>query len=366
MLGRGIDQILAHPSDPALREPAVTDARRYVRFAADANGPIPRPVDTAWPWGVALGILDRAPPDARIINLETSVTRSADFDPSKQVHYRMTPENLPALEVARPDVCTLANNHVLDFGRAGLRETLAVLADADLATAGAGSDADAARRPAIVALDGGVRVVVSAGGMASSGIPPSWAATDDRAGVNLLPTGPATAREVMEPLERLRRLGDIVVVSLHWGSNWGHHISRQQRALAHAMIEGGADVVFGHSSHHPRPIEVYRDKLILYGCGDLINDYEGIGGHEEHRDDLRLLYVASIAPGTGTLTALRMVPLRARRLRLEHASPSDARWLGATLDRVSRPYGSRIAVTADHELELGWSGGDAPAPAGSR
>ena len=201
------------------------------------------------------------------------------------------------------------------------------------------------------------RVVVVAVGMASSGIPWSWAATGDRAGVNLLPAWPGAARDVVDPLRQGRRDGDVVVISLHWGTNWGHEITRQQRALAHALIDGGVDVVFGHSSHHPRLIEVHRGRLILYGCGDLINDYEGISGHEEHRGDLRLLYLASIRADTGVLAALRMVPLRARRLRLERASTRDTRWLGATLDLVSRPFGSRITVTSGDELELEWDGG---------
>jgi Bacterial capsule synthesis protein PGA_cap len=66
----------------------------------------------------------------------------------------------------------------------------------------------------------------------------------------------------------------------------------------------------GHSSHHPRPIEVYRDKLVLYGCGDLVDDYEGIRGYEEFRDGLQLLYFVSVQPQTGKLASLRMVPMQ--------------------------------------------------------
>src|SRR5690606_31723745 len=137
-------------------------------------------VGFAWPWGDALEVLDHAAPDVRIVNLETSVTRSDEFAPGKAVHYRMNPANLPALSVARPDVCVLANNHVLDFGRSGLAETLDTLAGAGLATAGAGSDLDQAREPASVPLRAGGRVLVFGLGMPSSGIPPDWAATPDR------------------------------------------------------------------------------------------------------------------------------------------------------------------------------------------
>ncbi|MBW3605672.1 MAG: CapA family protein [Actinobacteria bacterium] len=356
MLGRGVDQILPHPGDPTLREPVVKDARDYVALAERANGPISRPVDFSWPWGDALRVLDRAAPDVRIVNLETSVTRSDQFDPRKRVHYRMDPDNLPGLSVARPDVSTVANNHVLDFGHPGLRQTLAALSGAGLRTAGAGSDAKEARRPAAIPLDREVRVLVFAMGMASSGIPPSWAATDSRPGVHVLPASPdAAAANVVESLRQHKKPGDIAVVSLHWGSNWGYEVTQRQIDVAHALIDGGVDVVFGHSSHHLRPIEVYRGKLILYGCGDSIDDYEGIAGHEAYRNDLRLLYLASVAPDTGALTGLRMVAMRARRMRLERAPSEDSHWLRATLDRISRPFGSRVATASDGELSLEWN-----------
>ena len=78
MLGRGVDQILAHPGNPALYERQVRDARTYVDLAVMANGKIPQPVDWSWPLGDALELLEYAGCDARIINLETSVTTSDD------------------------------------------------------------------------------------------------------------------------------------------------------------------------------------------------------------------------------------------------------------------------------------------------
>lgn len=109
-------------------------------------------------------------------------------------------------------------------------------------------------------------------------------------------------------------------------------------------------MIHGHSSHHPRPIEVYRGKLILYGCGDCIDDYEGITGYEEYRDDLRVLYFASITPGTGELAALTMVPMQARNMRLRRASADGSRWLAGTLSRISRDFGSLIEHRHDGSL----------------
>ncbi|MEU1005372.1 CapA family protein [Streptomyces tibetensis] len=348
MLGRGVDQVLAHPGDPALREAYVDDARSYVRLAESAHGPVPVPVAASWPWGAALRVLEEAAPDARIVNLETSVTRAGTFAPGKEIHYRMHPANLPALAVVRPDVTVLANNHVLDFGRRGLLETLDSLARAGLRTAGAGRDADEAYAPAVVPLAGGRRLRVFALGAYSSGIPSGWAATADRPGVAYLPElSRAVAQAVVR---RLSRSGDLTVVSVHWGSNWGYRVPREQVRFAHALIDGGADVVHGHSSHHPRPLEVYRGRLILYGCGDFVDDYEGISGHEQYRDDLRLAFLVSVEADSGRLAGLRMVPLRVRRMRLEPASGEDRAWLRATLDRISG--GVTVRDAADGSLVL--------------
>jgi poly-gamma-glutamate capsule biosynthesis protein CapA/YwtB (metallophosphatase superfamily) len=343
MPGRGIDQILPHPGDPELREQYAHDANAYVRLAERASGPIPRPADFSWPWGDALPVLEEAAPTVRVINLETSVTRSADFAPGKAVHYRMSPANLPCVAVARPDVCALANNHVLDFGRQGLRETLGSLAGAGLAAAGAGLHEAQARHPVAVRLPGGGRALVFSCGTLCSGIPPDWAATATRPGVDLLPSlSPATADALIARTQAARQRGDIVAVSIHWGSNWGYEVRGDQVRFARRLIDGGVDLIHGHSSHHPRPIEVYRGKLVLYGCGDCIDDYEGITRYKNYRDDLRLLYFASVAPGTGELAALVMVPMQARNMRLRHASAADAEWLADTLDTISRGFGSRI------------------------
>ena len=225
MPGRGVDQILPHPGDPELREDYAGDANAYVRLAERVNGPIPRPASFSWPWGDALPVVAEAAPDVRILNLETSVTRSTDFAPGKAVHYRMDPGNLPCVAAIRPDVCAVANNHVLDFGERGLRETLAALAGAGLAAAGAGLDQAQAGQPAAVPLPDGGRLLVYSCGTASSGIPPHWAATATRPGVNLLPSlSRAAADALITRAQAARREGAVAVVSIHWGSNWGYRV----------------------------------------------------------------------------------------------------------------------------------------------
>jgi poly-gamma-glutamate capsule biosynthesis protein CapA/YwtB (metallophosphatase superfamily) len=353
MTGRGVDQILRSPGAPELHESYVHDARGYVALAEQASGRIPRSVEPAYIWGDALAELEAVAPDARVINLETSITRSAEHWQGKAICYRMHPANIACLTAAQIDVCALANNHVLDHGYAGLEETLATLGKAGLKTTGAGANVAEAQRPAIVERPGGRRVIVVSLGSASSGIPARWSATATRPGVVFLSDLSArSADEVLDRVGRVTQRGDVVVVSIHWGSNWGYGVPRAHVRFAHRLIDGGVDVVCGHSSHHPRPIEVYRNKLVLYGCGDFMDDYEGIGGHEHFRADLVLMYFPSL--DSSRLAALRMTPMRIRRMRLNRAAPSEAAWLRARLGEISARFGCRVAAAADGGLILQW------------
>ena len=173
MFGRGIDQILPHPGDPRLYEVSIRDARDYVALAERAHGPIPRRVDEAYVWGDALAALRATPPHARIVNLETSITTSENFSP-KGINYRMNPTNIGCLAAASVDCCVLANNHVLDWGEAGLLETLDTLKRAGIRYAGAGRNAEEVAAPAIIDVVSGYRIAVFAFGLESSGIPHSW------------------------------------------------------------------------------------------------------------------------------------------------------------------------------------------------
>ncbi len=355
MTGRGVDQVLPHPSDPRLYEPYMTSALAYVELAERANGPIPRPVDFAYVWGDALAELERKRPAARIINLETSVTKSDDYQ-AKGINYRMSPENVGCIAAAGIDCCALANNHVLDWGYAGLGETLEVLQEAGVKTAGAGRDIREAEAPAMLDVLGPGRVIVFAFGSVTSGIPRSWAAAENRPGVNLLDDlSERTVRRIADKVREVKRPDDIVVASIHWGANWGYQVPRRHTAFAHRLIDAaGVDVVHGHSSHHAKAIEVYRGKPILYSCGDFLNDYEGIGGYESFRNDLVLTYFLSIARSEGRLVGLDMTPLRIRNFRLNRASRDDARWLGDTLTREGRRFGTRADLKDDNTLALGW------------
>lgn len=232
MTGRGIDQVLAHPCDPNLHEDYVASAEDYVGLAEQANGPIPRRAEAAYVWGVALDELDRMRPDVRIINLETAITRSDDYA-RKGINYRMSPENADCLSAAAIDCCVLANNHVIDWGRSGLLDTLAALERLNIKVAGAGRNAFEAAAPAMLDLADKARILVFSFGAVTSGIPRSWAATPDNPGVNLLTRlSEADALRAAEYILSIKRPDDLIVVSVHWGSNWGYKIPAEQQLFA--------------------------------------------------------------------------------------------------------------------------------------
>ncbi len=355
MIGRGIDQILPYPNDPHIHEPYMRSALGYVKLAEEASGPIPRSVDYDYIWGDALDQFRRFAPDVRIINLETAVTRS-DTWLQKGINYRMHPENIPCLNAGGIDCCVLANNHVLDWGHAGLQETLATLRHAGLHYAGAGPDLNAAQAPAVLEREGRGRVLVFAFGSESSGIPGDWSATKERAGVNLLrDLSDHTLAQIAAQVHAVKRPGDTVVASIHWGSNWGYAIPTSHIRFAHGLIdEAAVDVVHGHSSHHVKGIEVYKERPIIYGCGDFLNDYEGIGGYEQFRGDLSLMYFPTLDAATGRLAHFQMSPMQTKRFRLNRAAAEAAHWLQEVLMREGRRFGTRTELNDDLIFSLLW------------
>lgn len=342
MTGRGIDQILPHSGDPVLFEPFVRDARTYVELAEAKNGPIPKPVPFDRVWGEAEAAVAALAPDVRIVNLETAIT--ADGTPwPKGINYRMHPDNVEVLRAFSVDCCVLANNHVMDWGGRGLLETLETLRRAGIAFCGAGSDAEEAEAPAVLRRAGRPRVLVFAAGHPSSGIPPEWAAGPGRPGVNLLEDlGERDLARLWDLLARFAREGDLPVLSVHVGPNWGYEIDPPAFAdfARAAVAELGFCAVHAHSSHHPKGVEIRDGRPILWGCGDFLNDYEGIEGYEAYRDDLVVAWLPAFEGGR--LADFTALPFRIRRMRLEVPDEADLAWLEARLARECARFGTRL------------------------
>lgn len=319
MAGRGVDAVLPKAlRDGTLREGAATHARDYVEYARRASlmanrNKVERSVEDIL--GDLLPTLDaRAPLALRLVNLETALTTSTSFS-QKAVNYRASRENgIALLEALHIDVVTLANNHLMDFGSQGLIDTLEGLDASSVRRVGAGramSEAFAVKR--IDRSD--VTASVFGACMLNSGVPCAWYPGMNTPGVALLRTED-DVRRLLSAIEAERRWSPfwqhrLIVVSLHAGSNWGWNIEPEIVRLARAIVDSGADVVHGHSSHHARRAELYRGKLILYGCGELLNDYEGIRDWDgfparDFGGNLRFAYFPEIDASTGEFRSMEI------------------------------------------------------------
>jgi poly-gamma-glutamate synthesis protein (capsule biosynthesis protein) len=180
---------------------------------------------------------------------------------------------------------SLANNHVLDYGYDALIEMLGILNQAGIVHSGAGPNYGEASRLATSEVSGR-----KLGLLAFTDNEPAWEATADRPGGFYVPTDLTDSRatKLLEIVRESRDVVDVLIVSAHWGSNWGHRPPQEHVLFAHALIEAGADIIFGHSSHVFRGIEFYRSRPVLYGAGDFVDDY---AIDQVERNDQSFIYV---------------------------------------------------------------------------
>lgn len=326
MLGRGVDAIrpIHNPAEfgkPDARHPRVTIAWAEARGAR-----LPIPASPTDLWGDALEPLLASQADLSLFNLETAVT-SRDCWVPKTYNFRMHPAGLDVLTAAGIQCVSLANNHVLDFGLPGLLETLQALAQRGIAACGAGLNARDAAAPTPLPLPGGRRALVFAMACGNSGCCPWDAARSHRPGIAWLPDlEPATASAVCHHIQHYRRPDDLVLVSIHWGGNWPEQVPDAMRRFAERLVrQAGVQVIHGHSSHWPSLVEPIDEALVLYGCGDVLNDYEGRPDLISRRGDLGALFVVDFDARTLQLARWHRLAIRREGfcLRLADAAETE-------------------------------------------
>lgn len=252
----------------------------------------------AYPWGDTLPVLRRA--DVRIANLECVLADVGRSEPGKVFTFRSDLKNVRCLVCAQIDLVSLANNHVLDYGADALREMLPALDRHGILHAGAGTDLAAARRPAVRRVG-----ATAVGFVAFTDNQPDWEAAPGSPGVYYVPVADRGERvgELLELVERTKSRVQLLIVSAHWGGNWGSDAPPEHRALARRLVDAGADVVFGHSPHIFRGVEVYRNRPIIYGAGDFVDDYAVDPGE---RNDFSFIFL--LETDGGTPRELRLFP----------------------------------------------------------
>ena len=197
--------------------------------------------------------------DIVIGNLESPIARGGEEFLNKKYRFRSAPQTAAALKNAGFSIVTLANNHMMDFGRTALEETRRYLDGAGISYAGAGESLDEARKGAIITVKG-IKVAFLAYSLT---LPEEFYATADRPG-----TAPGYFRFYREDIAEARKVADYVVVSFHWGTESRDMPNPYQVTAAHCAIDAGADVVIGHHPHVLQGIECYRKGVVLYSLGN--------------------------------------------------------------------------------------------------
>ena len=287
-------------------------------------------------WGDMLPVMRRA--DCRLINLECVISdRGAPWHPAtKAFHFRARPRAVDVLRAAGIDGVMLANNHVLDYGQEAFLDCLRRLDEAGLTRAGAGASLEEARAPAVFSLGERSMALV-----ALTDNEPEWEATHNKPGINYVAYNdrgvlPNYRARMARALSLARRQADLVLVSAHVGPNWGAP-SRAMRALAHELIEMGADLYWGHSNHTPQGIEWYQGKAILYSTGDFVDDYMV---DSAERNDLSFLFLLEVE--RTRIRQILLLPVRIEHCRVRRANEREQTVLARTMQAKCATFGTAV------------------------
>ncbi|CAD7695056.1 unnamed protein product [Ostreobium quekettii] len=245
---------------------------------------------------------------------------------------------------------SLANNHILDYGVPGLRESINVLKANGISFSGAG-DLLEAQAPAFVQKPGCRLAFFS-----FSDHYDYWAATDKEPGINFIDPQEYDASQLKILFSHARSNADIIVVFVHWGPNWQWQPSDEIVALGHAFIDNDADVVFGHSAHHVQGVEVYKGHPIMYGAGGFIDDY---ATDDQYRNDLGFLYRVKIVDNL--LDRLELLPSKRTHTwqrpgddppyisKVSRAKGKDKDWVCSKMKELSAAFGTKVEDLPNRE-----------------
>jgi poly-gamma-glutamate synthesis protein (capsule biosynthesis protein) len=283
--------------------------------------------------------------DGLVINLECCLsTRGTEWTETyRPFHFRADPDwAVPALRAVGVDCCALANNHVLDYGPAALRDTLDALDDAGIARVGAGRDRDEALAPATFEVgDDETRVTV----VSFTDNTPEYAASVETPGTAHVDLDESTESglavesrgRVDRALAAARATGpDLLVASVHLGPNMVERPPRAVERFSRWLADAGVDVVHGHSAHAFNGVEV-RDGVLMHDTGDFVDDYRV---DSRLRNDRSFLFVLVVDSDGDTLVELRLHPVEIGDCAVHEATGEVARWCRRTMRDRSEPYGT--------------------------
>lgn len=289
----------------------------------------------AYPLGPVSRMLRAA--DLTVVNLECAITASHVHWPGqpKAFYFGAPPQAADSLSGAGIDLVSLANNHILDFGVEGMRDTLRHLRQHQIRFAGAGDDIDEACSPAFIE-----RKAIRFGMAAFCDHQADFAAADDRPGIAYIDLDDKAAalecfRRALEPMRRAAV--DWPILSLHWGPNMVRRPANGFRALAHAAIEMGWKILFGHSAHIFHGVEIHNGCPVMYAAGDLVDDYYV---DPVFKNDHQLLFELELS--RDTLRRIWLHPLFIADCQAHPATDANHEFILHTASRVCAEMGTTV------------------------
>ena len=282
--------------------------------------------------------------DLTIVNLECALTATEQIWPGapKAFYFGAPLQAIYSLLDAGIDMLSLANNHVLDFGIKGLGETLHLLDAHDIRHAGAGINIDEARAPATIICNG-----IKFGMASFCDHQADFAAEKNSPGIAYLDLGDESNtiscfRNALDLLQQARV--DWPILTLHWGPNMVYRPSAHFRRIAHAAIDMGWKILFGHSAHVFQGIEIYQGCPIIYAAGDLVDDYYV---DPAFKNDHQLLF--ELVLSRTSLQHIRLYPVRIADCRTQLASEEEFEYIVKWITTLCSEMGTKVQ-RADNKI----------------
>jgi len=307
------------------------DIKKTTRFIAGgdwfAQGRMPETVRTRNETAAVLNELRAA--DISFVNLEAPLTERG-IRAEKQNTLRADPVQIEDLLVSGIDIVSLANNHMLDYGIDGLKDTLAILERDGIHQVGGGLTLKAARSSKVLEGPGG-RIGILA---FASTLPQGFAASEERPGIApihvtsafvvenpLAQEQPGTPPPIITmplqldvdatvtELKKLKARSDFVIVTPHWGVAGQDAIMDYEREVAHVLIDAGCDMILGHHPHRLHGVEFYREKPIFYSLGNFVFEPLPPAGNSPHlsfRNRMTAANVSGVMRKEGVLVDARI------------------------------------------------------------
>ena len=285
-----------------------------------------------YPWGDILPVIRAT--DINFFNLATTLTLSNEAV-AKVLNFKVQPDRVKTLQEARIQVCSLANDHILDYSQSGLRDTIATLDAARIRHAGAGHDIAQAARPLKINQNG-----IRLGFVSISINDPEWSAGPTQGG-----TFHVSADELFALFDQLSMLdldNDLLIVSVHWGSPMREMPEESVVTFAHSLVEAGADIIHGHGARLFQGVEIYEDRMILYDTGSIIDDFEA---SPTLRNDL-CFFVRAQVDRKG-LRRVEFVPVYKSKQQVNRAQGDAFRMGVRNLLKRSEPFKTQFLVEPD-------------------